>query len=126
MKETTIYDRIKRRFKDAHVVRITDRLVEGIPDFYIMRDGNGFWMEVKYVKSWPVRGKVRTGLRPTQALWLETHKKHGGRAYLLVVIDKDAFAFTEGFLDIEQGLTVAEFKRRASLEDDWLTCVLGY
>lgn len=49
MKESLIQRDIMRylQLRGYHVIKFSDRFRAGIPDLYAVRDGRGYWLEVK-------------------------------------------------------------------------------
>lgn len=120
MKEKAIYDRVKRAFTTAHVVRFTDRMVGGIPDMNVCEGGVELWIEAKYLPKMPKRGLVRLGLSPEQANWLTKRKALGGNAYLLAVVGTETFVITSAFVDLVEGVPEAHFRELSRQSDPGL------
>lgn len=64
------------------MARVTDRLVDGIPDVnYTGRNGVAGWIELKYIRA---RDNSKIKFRPTQPIWLMDWAKAGGRAWVFL------------------------------------------
>ena len=91
MKETAVYERVRRAFgPSSHVVRFTDRFNVGIPDMNVCVDGVEYWIECKVGKLLK-GGWVKVDLSLAQALWLEDRVKAGGRCRVAVAVGKELY-----------------------------------
>lgn len=73
------------------VRRLEPALGSGLPDvFYCLAGVCGF-IELKYLKKWPVRDTTGTtlGVTAAQRLWLGGLAKAGGRSFVLVRIEEE-------------------------------------
>lgn len=88
---------------------IENRLKGGTPDVNYI----GGWMELKWLRSWPVRGGVVSLPHYTngQRLWLRRRGKRGGVAMLVLQVGKNWF-----FFDWEYSWYVGRTETRIDLE----------
>ena len=89
--EAGLWGLIRKSHPEGHWERIENRVARGTPDVNFCLPG-GFegWVELKVVSRWPVRGgPLRTPhFTDDQRWWLRTRTKYGGRAGLLLRVDK--------------------------------------
>jgi len=104
----------------VHIQRFEDKLTGGIPDCNVCwtpvgfkaKNSIEFWMEGKFVKELPKRAttKVKVGLRPDQALWLETRQRAGGNAFVWVrIADVGWQLWSSRFRALQDGIPANEF-----------------
>lgn len=81
------------RRRGAHVQRIEDAVSAGIPDVNFCVHGREGWVEVKWRSHWPRRPDtpVRTTLSAIQTMWIEDRRRAGGRAWVLLQVERDVF-----------------------------------
>ena len=96
----------------VHIQRFEDKLTGGIPDTNVCWAGHEFWMEAKFVKDLPKRPttKVKVGLRPDQALWLETRQRAGSLAFVWIrVRDYGWLLFDGRYRALQDGIPLEDF-----------------
>lgn len=67
------------------------------PDVFYCRRGYVGWIELKYLKKYPVKQLKISHFTPGQKLWLKTLTRKGGKAYLLLRVEKDTFIIDGSF-----------------------------
>lgn len=81
--------------------RHEDLVGAGVPDVSYGYLGLNGWIELKVLKSWPVRPdtivKVRH-LKPAQTAFLVSRSKHSGGCFMLFKIDNDILLFDKTVL----------------------------
>ena len=100
------------RARGAHVQRFEDKLTPGIPDTGCGIHGRYAWLEGKFVKALPARGKtlIRFGSRGEPRLahqrnWLTAHQKAGGIAlWWIRVRDGKWYLFADRFNWLTDGV----------------------
>ena len=90
--ETKLWKLVKENLSDIHWTRIENRVGQGIPDCYGIKDGISIWVELKVIHSKKIK------LSPFQKSWHFTHSLKGGRSFIL------ATTLGEGLLYIFPGL----------------------
>jgi hypothetical protein len=93
-RETALYATLKRNLAPyGRAVRFENREVgPGTPDVYLQLRGRSSWLELKKLDRWPADRAAPVTiphLRLEQVGWLETERAHGGRAYLLLRVQKE-------------------------------------
>ena len=93
MSESNMWKALKPLFEskgfDAH--RIENKIELGTPDVNYLHG----WIELKYKSKWPVRGGILTVPHFTelQRRWLDRRQKCGGRAFVLLKVNKEWILF---------------------------------
>jgi hypothetical protein len=90
--ETKLWKLVKENLSDIHWTRIENRVGQGIPDCYGIKDGISIWVELKVIHSKKIK------ISPFQKSWHFTHSLKGGRSFIL------ATTLGEGLLYIFPGL----------------------
>ena len=75
--ETKLWKLVKENLSDIHWTRIENRVGQGIPDCYGIKDGISIWVELKVIYN----NKIK--LSPFQKSWHFTHSLKGGRSFSL-------------------------------------------
>ena len=97
MKESGLYQRLRKRiltaFPTARIDRVENGLVDGMPDVSLCINGKDVWMELKYVEDWPARDTTqvlgRRGLRPEQINWHIRQHVAGGVSLIVVGVGRE-------------------------------------
>lgn len=86
MSESSMRQRLVAALKPLDAVPIENRLKAGTPDVNYI----GGWMELKWLRSWPVRGGIIQLPHFTngQRLWLRRRGRRGGIAMLVLQVGK--------------------------------------
>ena len=93
MSESNMWKALKPLFEskgfDAH--RIENKIELGTPDVNYLHG----WIELKYKSKWPVRGGILKVEHFTelQRRWLDRRQKCGGRAFVLLKVNKEWILF---------------------------------
>jgi hypothetical protein len=89
MSEADTRATLRRRLRDLHAKSIENRCEKGTPDMTYIYG----WLELKWLRGWPVKGGPVTISHYTiqQRLWLRKHWSLGGRAFLGLVAHKEWF-----------------------------------
>ena len=109
MSESSMRQRLVAALKPLDAVPIENRLKAGTPDVNYI----GGWMELKWLRSWPVRDGVISLPHYTngQRLWLRRRGKRGGVAMLVLQVGKNWL-----FFDWEYSWYVGKTETRKDLE----------
>lgn len=73
-------------------ISVENKVHPGTPDV----NYSGGWIELKVIKDWPILDETPVRCKtftPQQRIWLRRRWKAGGRAHLLVRIDKEHLLF---------------------------------
>ncbi len=91
MSESSMRQRLVAALKPLDAVPIENSLRAGTPDVNYI----GGWMELKWLRSWPVRGGIISLPHYTngQRLWLRRRGKRGGVALLVLQVGKQWLFF---------------------------------
>ena len=93
MDESGMWKSIKPALKEFSLdpYRIENSVGAGCPDVNYLKG----WLELKYVKRWPKRGGALRlpHFTPLQREWLRRRWEHGGKAFLLLRVDKEWLLF---------------------------------
>ena len=102
MSEKNFWNLIRSNL-ELNMYRIENRVSSGMPDIHyisrspISENGSSGWIELKYIESFPKKGKLSVGLRLAQHLW---HKKYrllyGGQTWVLVRVGRDGIYLIDG------------------------------
>lgn len=79
--------RVVKALKSAHAIAVENLCLPGTPDVNCMYG----WLELKRIDDWPKRETTTVRcehFKPEQKIFLQDHCELGGRAYLLLLIDK--------------------------------------
>ena len=109
MSESSMRQRLVAALKPLDAVPIENRLRAGTPDVNYI----GGWMELKWLRSWPIRGGVISLPHYTiaQRSWLRRRGKRGGIAMLVLQVGKQWL-----FFDWEYSFYVGKTETRLDLE----------
>ena len=93
MTESSLWSTARRHFAPyGRLKRIENRADNGTPDvYYSFPGGRRGWIELKHLDRWPARPgtPIRIDhLTLDQVLWLEEEARMGGRAFLLLQVDR--------------------------------------
>jgi hypothetical protein len=94
--ETKLWKLVKENLSDIHWTRIENRVGQGIPDCYGIKDGISIWVELKVIHSKKIK------ISPFQKSWHFTHSLKGGRSFIWG--EEVATTLGEGLLYIFPGL----------------------
>ena len=75
--ETKLWKLVKENLSDIHWTRIENRVGQGIPDCYGIKNGISVWVELKVIHSKKIK------LSPFQKSWHFTHSLKGGRSFII-------------------------------------------
>jgi hypothetical protein len=92
LSESKLWKKLKLKTKGWHIERVEDYLTDGRPDVEYCVDGVAGWVELKYMKKWPVRPTTplrMAHLTVSQENWHFHYHRHGGRSYFLIQVDDD-------------------------------------
>jgi|TARA_R110002020_G_scaffold48763_6_gene138999 hypothetical protein len=76
--------------------RVENRVGSGMPDVHYINKRASGWIELKYVDSFPKKGKVNIGLKKHQALWHKNYNAFGGVSWVLVRLSRSAIFLFKG------------------------------
>ena len=114
MTEKDFYKKVRESLSNTLIQRIESPLTaQGIPDLvYHVGNTTGF-IELKYLKDFPVKESTIVKFKFTdyQRMWLSRWKRRGANCWLLVGVGKDAFLFKK--FDIANCLNTSEFIRQS-------------
>ena len=89
MNESAVWQYLKRGMMGLwQANRIESSAGNGVPDVCYSLPGKHVWIELKYIKAWPVRAttKVKLPLRPEQKLWISVRGKMSGNVWVFIRI----------------------------------------
>jgi hypothetical protein len=92
---------------DVYSWKINAAYAKGVPDLWLCGDKNDLWVEVKYLKSVPKRGRIVPNLSRLQEKWLQARHKQGRNVVVLVGTPLGGYILTdpqhwvEGFITSE-------------------------
>ena len=90
--ESKFWKQIKENLPDIHWTRLENRIGQGIPDCYGIKDGISVWLELKVIRS------NKIVLSPFQKSWNFNHSLQGGRNFII------ATTFPQSLLYIFPGI----------------------
>ena len=90
--ESKFWKQIKENLSDIHWTRLENRIGQGIPDCYGIKDGISVWLELKVIRS------NKIVLSPFQKSWNFNHSLQGGRNFII------ATTFPQSLLYIFSGI----------------------
>lgn len=99
MKESSLWQYIRQGMLGKwHATRIESSSGNGVPDVSFGIPGTNGWMELKYIKEWPVRDttKVKLPLRPEQKHWIKVRGCLSGNVWVLIRIENNFFLLDWG------------------------------
>ena len=76
--------------------RVENRVASGMPDVHYVSEKGSGWIELKYVPEFPRKGRMKSGIRPSQWLWHETYQRHGGKSWILIRIGRRGVILVKG------------------------------
>ena len=85
--ETKLWKLVKKNLPDIHWTRIENRVGQGIPDCYGIKDGISIWVELKVIHSKKIK------LSPHQKSWNFTHSLKGGRNFIMATTLEDSLLY---------------------------------
>lgn len=93
MKEKDFRKQIVQMLKPLRAFPVENEVYDGVPDVCCVAG----WIELK-VASTPMRPDtpVKIGLRPAQGVWLKGWRRHGGRAWGLLLLDDEYILLHDG------------------------------
>ena len=95
MSEASLWALIKTNLA-LKMYRVESRVTAGIPDIhYVTPEGSG-WIELKYIKNFPIKGKTQIGLRKAQFIWHRTYALHGGKSWIILRIGRNGLLLLRG------------------------------
>lgn len=107
MNESTVWSYLKQGMKHYWIAfRIESCAGNGVPDVCFAMPGFFGFIELKYIKEWPVRPStlVKLPLRPEQVLWIKRYGSCVGKVWAFIRIEDDFFLLTwEQALEACQG-----------------------
>jgi|TARA_R100001530_G_scaffold29331_1_gene23110 Holliday junction resolvase len=77
-RESKLWLRLKKVFKDGQIFRVESNTINGIPDVYGIKNGKSFWCELKS------NDRKNYNLSKFQINWHLDHNAAGGHAFILV------------------------------------------
>lgn len=123
MSETTLRQYVKKSLdKNGFDVQgHEDKYSVGIPDLSYAKAGADGWIELKYMKNFPVKDStpIRVGLRPNQRTWLKKRCAAGnGQCFVLTQVGRDYYIHSALFIDeLYEGMSHERFI--ATREERW-------
>ena len=94
MSESTQRGKVIRLLKSLHAIPVENRVgVLGCPDVSYI----GGWLELKWLRSWPKRAETPVTIEHftvAQRRWLNKHCSLGGKAWLLLQVQREWLLFT--------------------------------
>ena len=76
--------------------RVENKVAIGMPDIhYVFGKGSG-WIELKYMDELPAKGKLKIGLRKSQAIWHRIYNNFGGKSWILIRICRIGIILVDG------------------------------
>jgi hypothetical protein len=81
---------------DLRMYRIENRVSTGMPDVHYIDNGQTGWIELKYIESFPKKGKISIGLRMSQSIWHSRYISHGGKTWILLRVGRTGIFLIDG------------------------------
>jgi hypothetical protein len=95
MSEASLWALIKINLA-LKMYRVESRVTAGIPDIhYVTPEGSG-WIELKYIKQFPLKGKMQIGLRKAQFIWHRIYSLHGGNSWIILRVGRNGLILLKG------------------------------
>lgn len=95
--ESNLWRYLKKKIgKEWDATRHEDLIGSGVPDVSFGYRGNNGWIELKYLKKFPVRATTRIRiphLTGAQCNWLINRNVKGGNCWILIQIANEYFLF---------------------------------
>ena len=104
--ESKFWKQVKENLNDINWTRLENRIGQGVPDVYGIKDGTSIWIELKVITS------NRIKLSPFQKSWNFSHSLQGGRNFIM------ATAFPQSLLYIFSGIVAPSIGSIANLPPD--------
>lgn len=127
MKESSLWVIIRQNLPQVHWQRIETSTGLGIPDINGCWEGKEFWVEIKYLPTFPVRANTPVKIKhytPEQRLWLRKRGQAGGQAWLFVRVGAEWFLFDHEAAQLVTGWTAEQWRTGATLywtrRPDWV------
>lgn len=81
--------------RESRMDRVENLLGSGMADVNYCIEGSEGWIENKFLKKYPARPgtPVKIKWQPEQRPWLISQTRAGGRAFVLIQVDKDYFLY---------------------------------
>jgi len=76
--------------------RVENKVSSGMPDIHYVGNNFSGWIELKYIKDLPVKGKINIGLSRSQHLWHSSYNGYGGKSWIIVRIGRFALLLFNG------------------------------
>jgi hypothetical protein len=95
MSEASLWALIKINLA-LKMYRVESRVTAGIPDIHYVTPGGSGWIELKYIKNFPIKGKTQIGLRKAQFIWHRTYALHGGKSWIILRIGRNGLLLLRG------------------------------
>ena len=104
--ESKFWKQVKENLNDINWTRLENRIGQGVPDVYGIKDGTSIWIELKVITS------NRIKLSPFQKSWNFSHSLQGGRNFIM------ATTFPQSLLYIFGGIVAPSIGSIANLPPD--------
>lgn len=88
MRETEVWQKLKRCLARVHWQRIETVTSAGVPDVNGCLDGVEFWIELK-VLTGTRKLRFQHDLKPTQVAWLTKRWMNGGKTFIMAICPED-------------------------------------
>ena len=110
--EGGLYENIAPKLRPyGRFERVENSISSGWPDLYYLVRGHSGWIELKYLPRWPKLATTLVripSLTREQTHWLGKEAQNGGRAYLLLQVERDYHLFDGALV----GRLFLDFPRR--------------
>lgn len=130
MKESGLYQRIRRQiiaaFPLARIDRVENGLVDGMPDVNACMAGKDIWMELKHLEKWPARATTpvlgRRGLRPEQINWHIRQHAAGGISFIVMGVGHETWITDNKYARDINDWTKEDWEREGAPFAEFLKC----
>tara|TARA_R100001015_G_C4621228_1_gene178373 strand:- start:111 stop:560 length:450 start_codon:yes stop_codon:yes gene_type:complete len=115
MSEKNFWNLIRNNL-DLKMYRVENRVSSGMPDVHYVSENGSGWIELKYIPEFPLKGKMKTGIRQSQYLWHEMYKRHGGKSWVLVRVGRRGVILVKGGVlrEVAKGISVSDVIDKSS------------
>ena len=115
MSEKNFWNLIRNNL-NLKMYRVENRVAVGMPDVHYVSENSSGWIELKYIPEMAKKGKVKTGIRKSQATWHDSYCKNGGTSWLLFRIERRGIFLINGSMckRISKGKTICDLMKLCS------------
>lgn len=89
--EQRLWDWLRDRLQGRWFAeRVENKVMVGTPDVYFSHSTGQGWIELKVIDNWPRSEAAKFKIpnwTQVQRNWMERHREHGGRAWLIVGVE---------------------------------------